>query len=79
MCVGTNFNSMQSYYVGSHRGSQSLIIVDHDTHFNLYLSDETGTYYSLSLEDLVVQIYDLSAGFFAIDLEIVSNCINIKI
>lgn len=70
---------MQSYIVGSHRGSQSLLIVDHDTHFNLYLSDETGTYYSLSLEDLVVEIYNPSAGFFAVDLEIVSNCISIYV
>ena len=53
--------------------------MDHNTHFNLYLSDETGTYYSLSLQDLVVQIYDSSTGYFVIDLEIVSTSFNTEI
>ena len=80
VCVFVHiFNSIQSYFVGTHRGSQSLIIVDHNTHFNLYLSDETGTYYSLSLQDLVVQIYDSSTGYFVIDLEIVSTSFNTEI
>ena len=80
VCVFVHiFNSIQSYFVGSHRGSQSLIIVDHNTHFNLYLSDETGTYYSLSLQDLVAQIYDSSTGYFVIDLEIVSTSFNTEI
>ena len=60
---------MQTYFVTSHRQSQSLIIVEHDYHFSLYLSDETGTYYTLSLEDITVEVYDN----LAIDLEIVSN------
>jgi len=44
-----------------------MIIIDHENVYNLYLSDETGTYYSLSLEDLVVDGKK-------IDLEIVSSC-----
>ena len=60
---------LQHYYVGSYRTSQALVIIEHDTHHNLYLSDETGTYYSLSLEDLAV-----GEG---IDLEIVSNLITV--
>ena len=58
--------------MGSHRSSQSVIIVEHDLLFNLYLSDETGTYYSLSLEDIVVDIHDLVVSNFDIDLEVVS-------
>ena len=52
--------------MGSFRSSQALLIIQHDNHFSLYLSDETGTYYSLSLEDIVAQF---GSG---IDLEIVS-------
>ena len=55
----------------SSRSSQALVIIQHDTHFSLYLSDETGTYYSLSLEDLVV-------GNNAIDLEIVSDLVGLS-
>ena len=62
---------LQTFFVGSHRSSQSLIIIDHDTHYNLYLSDETGTNYTLSLEDLVIAVTNLATGNFAIDLEIV--------
>ena len=53
--------------MGSYRPSQALIIIEHETHYNLYLSDETGTYYSLSLQDLAV-----GKG---IDFEIVSGFI----
>ena len=53
--------------MGSYRPSQALIIIEHETHYNLYLSDETGTYYSLSLQDLAV-----GEG---IDFEIVSGFI----
>ena len=60
--------------MGSHRSSQSLVIVEHGSFFNLYLSDETGTYYSLSLKDIVVDIHDLFTYDFDIDLEIVSIC-----
>ena len=62
-----NFHILQFYFVGSYRPSQALIIIEHVTHYNLYLSDETGTYYSLSLQDLAV-----GEG---IDFEIVSDFI----
>ena len=39
--------------MGSHRSSQALVIIEHALHYSLYLSDETGTFYTLSLEDLV--------------------------
>ena len=39
--------------MGSYRSSQALVVIDHDSHHSLYLSDETGTYYTLSLEDIV--------------------------
>jgi len=58
---------LQDYFLGAHRSSQALVIVEHGNVYNLYLSDETGTYYSLSLEDLVVEDNK-------IDLEIVSSC-----
>ena len=53
--------------MGSYRPSQALIIIEHETHYNLYLSDKTGTYYSLSLQDLAVDE--------GIDFEIVSGFI----
>ena len=57
--------------MGSYRPSQALIIIKHESHYNLYLSDETGTYYSLSLQDLAV-----GEGIdFEIDFEIVSGFI----
>ena len=71
VCI--HFDFIQTYFVTSHRSSQSMIIVEHDYHHSLYLSDETGTYYSLSLEDITVQVYDISTRNFAIDLEVVSN------
>ena len=52
--------------MGSYRQSQALVIVNHRSHFTLYLSEQTGTYYSLSLEDLVVTTN-------GIDLEIVRD------
>ena len=57
---------LQGYLYGSHRSSQSLVIVRHDSGYNLYLSDVTGTYYTLSLEDLV-------GVNFRVDLRIVRN------
>ena len=46
---------------------QALVIVEHTGGFyNLYLSDEAGVYYSLSLRDLVVE-----NNPFNIDLELV--------
>ncbi|XP_065899121.1 VPS10 domain-containing receptor SorCS1-like isoform X4 [Dysidea avara] len=42
------------YIVGSYRSSQGLVIVEHTRQYDLYLSDETGVYYSLSLDNVVV-------------------------
>ena len=53
--------------MGTNRSSQALFIVEHDAHYSLYLSDETGIYFTLSLEDIVV---DDSKS--AVDLQIVS-------
>jgi len=54
--------------VGSYRSSQALVIVEHSQQYNLYLSDETGVYYSLSLDNVVI---DDDSG--AIDVELVSE------
>lgn len=55
----------RNYYVTHLEERQALVIVEHEGgFFNLYLSEETGVYYSLSLRDLVVD--------YAIDLELVS-------
>lgn len=49
---------------------QAMVIVEHAGEFyNLYLSDETGVYYSLSLRDIVIKN--------AIDLEVVSVCVHL--
>lgn len=56
----------QNYYVASLNAMQALVIVEHTNgQFNLYLSEETGLYYSLSLPNIV---YNKGV----IDLEIVS-------
>ena len=48
---------------------QALVIVEHVGGFyNLYLSDESGVYYSLSLRDIVVFI---SSTQIRVDLELV--------
>ena len=48
-----------------------MVIVEHvGAFYNLYLSDETGVYYSLSLRDIVVKN--------AIDLEVVSACVHLR-
>ena len=61
-------DSHQSYYVGSYRSAQALVIVRHTSGLdNLYLSDETGTYYSLSLDRLVLVEQN------GIDLELISS------
>ena len=65
----------QNYYVASLDAKQALVIVQHTNgQFNLYLSEEMGIYYSLSLPDIVY-----SNG--VLDLEIVSNycCIIINV
>ncbi|CAI8030523.1 Sortilin-related receptor [Geodia barretti] len=52
----------RSYIVSHIEERQALVIVQHEGGFyNLYLSEETGVYFSLSLRDLVVD--------YAIDLE----------
>lgn len=59
--------SAQSYYVTHINELQALVIVEHASgKYNLYLSDITGEYFSLSLEDLVV------VDRRTIDLEVVS-------
>ena len=56
----------RNYIVGHIEGRQALVIVEHEGDFyNLYLSDETGVYFSLSLRDLVIT--------HAIDLEKVNH------
>ena len=77
VCICVYNFLIQSYIAGSFRGSQSLLIIEHDAHYSLYLSDETGTYYSLSLEDIVVQYYNPVTGRNIVDLEVVSNVLGI--
>jgi len=55
--------------VGSYRSSQGLVIVEHSRQYNLYLSDETGVYYSLSLDNIVID--NIRS---AIDIVLVSWC-----
>ena len=61
-------DSHDSYYVGSYRSAQALVIVRHTSGVdNLYLSDETGTYYSLSLDTIVLD------GQQGLDLELIES------
>ena len=63
--IPTPYNH-RNYIVTHLEEKQALVIVEHEGEFyNLYLSDETGVYFSLSLRDLVI------AG--AIDLEQVNG------
>ena len=63
--------SAQSYYVTHINELQALVIVEHASgKYNLYLSDITGEYFSLSLEDLLVV-----GNRQTIDLEVVSTSI----
>ena len=50
---------------------QALVIVEHaEGYYNLYLSDESGLFFSLSLRDIVVEtLY----GRWQIDLELVRS------
>ena len=58
--------SLSSYLVIRINDVQALVIVEHAGGFyNLYLSDESGVYYSLSLRDLVID------SDYNIDLELV--------
>ena len=58
----------------SHRSSQALVIIEHKNHYSLYLSDETGIYFTVSLEDIVVKVNDIELQDFTVDLQIVSSC-----
>jgi len=57
----------QNYYVFSYRSAQAVVVVEHSSRMNnLYMSDETGTFYSLSLDDVII-----TKGY--LDLELVST------
>ena len=61
-------DSHYSYYVGSYRSAQALVLVRHSSGVdNLYLSDETGTYYSLSLDNIVLDVQN------GVDLELINS------
>ena len=48
---------------------QAMVIVEHEGDFyNLYLSDESGLYFSLSLRDIVIETVN---NHLQIDLELV--------
>lgn len=61
------------YFVTSHRSSQALVIIEHENAYNLYLSDETGIYYSLSLEDIVVEVNDIRLRDYTVDLRVIDS------
>ena len=64
--------SLSSYLVIRINDVQALVIVEHaGGFFNLYLSDESGVYYSLSLRDLVID------SDYNIDLELVLRTLSI--
>ena len=66
-CYMHRFIFSQNYYVFSYRSAQAVVIVEHSSGMNnLYMSDETGTFYSLSLDDVVI-----NNGY--LDLELVST------
>ena len=62
--------AQQHYYVDDIKAKQALVIVEHTNgQYNLYLSEETGQYFSLSMPDIILS-----------DLEYVSYsiiCINL--
>ena len=58
---------LQNYIVSHIDQQQAIVIVEHlSTQFNLYISDVTGVYFTLSLPDIVTE----SSG---IDLELVNH------
>ena len=61
---------LQEQFVPFYRPSQILLVVFNGSHFNLYTSDTTGTYYMLSLENIAV-LEIPNVGYYG-DLEIVS-------
>ena len=63
--------SLQSYIVSHIDEQQALVLVEHASGvFNLYLSDITGVYFSLSLPDIVT-----SENGISFDLELVCTII----
>ena len=59
-----------SYLVTDINEMQALVIVEHEGDFyNLYLSDESGIYYSLSLRDIVIE----TTPNLQVDLELVGH------
>ena len=53
--------------MGTYRSAQAFVVVRHTSGVdNLYFSDETGTFYSLSLDNIVL---DVNSG---LDLDLVS-------
>ena len=66
----------ENYRVASIKSVQALVIVEHsDGVFNLYTSDETGQYFSLSLNDITIT---KNGNSWFIDLEIVRCIILLK-
>ena len=62
------FSTSQNYIVSHIDWQQAMVIVEHSSgQYNLYLSDITGVYFSLSLPDIVVEA---NSGT---DLELVSG------
>ena len=63
----------QHYYVGSYRSAQAIVVIEHNSGVNnVYLSDDTATYYTLSLGDVVL-VQDQDQGSFDLDFELVST------
>ena len=60
-----------NYIVDSVKSVQALVIVQHtNNQYNLYMSEEKGFLYILSMSDIKAQRFQ--NGFTAIDLEVVS-------
>jgi len=63
----------QHYYVGSYRSAQAIVVVEHNSGVNnVYLSDDSAEYYTLSL-DSVWLVPDQERGGFYLDFELVSD------
>ena len=62
---------LQNYIVSHINRQQALVIVEHQSgRFNLYLSDITGRFFSMSLPDIVITRNGL-------DLEVVSELVRL--
>ncbi|XP_065920049.1 VPS10 domain-containing receptor SorCS1-like [Dysidea avara] len=63
----------QHYYVGSYRSAQAIVVIEHNSGVNnVYLSDDTATYYTLSLGDVVL-VQDQDQGSFDLDFELIDS------